>query len=211
MSRSGGVVLDGRRSVSAPEQLPEVPLPPEPIVSRWGSRVLYSTPNLHLHKFDETALEVLPRKMYNRALDLPTNMSNQRLMGLGSVNTIAELQEAYLTNQYTGLSKTPAGRRLLARLHIHYPTPTEERVRILEVWRYALHGRPLPANMTRDDHNGRHLARAAAMARHYGNKTGIFYVDASGPHHGGWYTAAVIHQNVAVNGLTFRTQDITHT
>ncbi|KAG0412513.1 hypothetical protein HPB47_010349 [Ixodes persulcatus] len=47
------------------------------------SRVLYSTPNLHLHKFDETALEVLPRKMYNRALDLPTNMSNQRLMGLG--------------------------------------------------------------------------------------------------------------------------------
>ncbi|KAG0437864.1 hypothetical protein HPB47_017260 [Ixodes persulcatus] len=47
------------------------------------SRVLYSTPYLHLRKFDETALEVLLRKMYKRALDLPMNTSNQRLMGLG--------------------------------------------------------------------------------------------------------------------------------
>lgn len=174
------------------------------------SRVLYSAPYLHLRKFDENALEVILRKMYKRALDLPINMSNQRLMGLGMVNTLAELREAHLTNQYTRLSKTPSGRRLLARLHIHHPTETEERVRIPEVWRYALHVRPLPANMTRDDHSGRRLARAEALARHYGNKHGIFYVDASGPHHGGWYTAAVVHQNVAVNGLTFRAQDITH-
>ncbi|KAG0420542.1 hypothetical protein HPB47_003439 [Ixodes persulcatus] len=47
------------------------------------SRVLYSTPYLHLRKFDKTALEVLLRKMYKRALDLPMNTSNQRLMGLG--------------------------------------------------------------------------------------------------------------------------------
>ncbi|XP_049268641.1 uncharacterized protein LOC125757249 [Rhipicephalus sanguineus] len=148
--------------------------------------------------------------MYKRALDLPITTSNQRLMGLGMVNTFAELREAHLTNQYTRLSKTTSGRRLLARLHIHHPTLTEERVRIPEVWRYALHVRPLPANMTRDDHSGRRLARAEALARHYGNKHGIFYVDASGPHHGGWYTAAVVHQNVAVNGLTFRAQNITH-
>ncbi|XP_049524563.1 uncharacterized protein LOC125946121 [Dermacentor silvarum] len=64
--------------------------------------------------------------------------------------------------------------------------------------------------MTRDDHSGRRLARAEALARHYGNKHGIFYVDASGPHHGGWYTAAVVHENVALNGLSFRAQDITH-
>ncbi|XP_077564764.1 uncharacterized protein LOC144180261 [Haemaphysalis longicornis] len=64
--------------------------------------------------------------------------------------------------------------------------------------------------MTRDDHSGRRLARAEALTRHYGNKHGIFYVDASGPHHGGWYTAAVVHQNVAVNALTFRAQHITH-
>ncbi|XP_077527788.1 uncharacterized protein LOC144139250 [Haemaphysalis longicornis] len=62
--------------------------------------------------------------------------------------------------------------------------------------------------MTRDDHSGRRLARVEALARHYGNKHGIFYVDASG--HGGWCTAAVVHQNVAVNGLTFRAQHITH-
>ncbi|XP_070378167.1 uncharacterized protein [Dermacentor albipictus] len=160
-------------------------------------------------RFDENALEVIHRKTYKRALDLPINTSNQRLLSLVLVNTIAELQEAHLTNHYTGLSKTPSGRRLLARLHVHHPTLTEERVRIPEIWRYALHVRPLPANMTRDDHSGRRLALAEALARHYGNKHGVFYVDASGPHHGGWYTAAVVHQNTAVNGLTFKAQDIT--
>ncbi|KAG0415809.1 hypothetical protein HPB47_007020 [Ixodes persulcatus] len=149
------------------------------------SRGLYSTPYLHLPKFDKTALEVRLRKMYKRALDLPINPSNQRLMGLGMGNTFAEVREAHLTNQYTRLSKTPSGRRLLARLHIHHPTLTEKRVRIPEVWRYALHVRPLPANMTRDDYSGLRLARAAALARHYVSKPGIFYVDASGPHHGG--------------------------
>ncbi|XP_075744131.1 uncharacterized protein LOC142802933 [Rhipicephalus microplus] len=64
--------------------------------------------------------------------------------------------------------------------------------------------------MTRDDYSGRRLARAAALARHYGYKFGVFYVDASGQHHGGWYTAAVVPQNTVVNGLTFRTHSITH-
>ncbi|XP_049519034.1 uncharacterized protein LOC125943610 [Dermacentor silvarum] len=64
--------------------------------------------------------------------------------------------------------------------------------------------------MTRDDHSGRCLARVEALACYYGNKHGIFYVDASGPHHGGWYTAGVVHENVAVNGPTFRAQDIIH-
>ncbi|XP_049269066.1 uncharacterized protein LOC125757537 [Rhipicephalus sanguineus] len=30
------------------------------------------------------------------------------------------------------------------------------------------------------------------------------------PHHGGWYTAAVVHQTVPIQGLTFRAPDITH-
>ncbi|KAG0445644.1 hypothetical protein HPB47_013256 [Ixodes persulcatus] len=154
-------------------------------------RVLYSTPYLHLRKFDETALEVLLRKMYNRVLDLSMNTSSQRLMGLGMVSTFAELREAHLTNQYTRLSK-------------------DARVRIPEVWRYALHVCPLPANMTRDDHSGRRLARTSALARPYGTKPGIFYVNASGPHHGGWYTIAVVHENVLVSGLTFRAQGVTH-
>ncbi|KAH9378615.1 hypothetical protein HPB48_018869 [Haemaphysalis longicornis] len=37
------------------------------------SRVLYWIPYLHLHKFDENALEVILRKMYKHALDLPKN------------------------------------------------------------------------------------------------------------------------------------------
>lgn len=64
--------------------------------------------------------------------------------------------------------------------------------------------------MTREDHDGRRLARAEALARHYGSKPGVYYVDASGPHHGGWYTAAVIHKTKTVNGLTFRARNITH-
>ncbi|XP_077485644.1 uncharacterized protein LOC144096681 [Amblyomma americanum] len=126
------------------------------------------------------------------------------------VNTFVELREAHLANHYTRLSKVPSGRRLLARLHIHHPTLTEERVSIPEIWRYALHVRPLPANMTCDNHSGRRLARAEAFARYYGNKHGVFYADATGPHHGGWYTAAVVHLNTAVNSLTFKAQDITH-
>ncbi|XP_075556558.1 uncharacterized protein LOC142588608 [Dermacentor variabilis] len=96
--------------------------------------------------FVENALEVILRQIFKRALDLPVNTSNQRLLGLGMVNTFAELRGAHLTNHYTRLSKTPSGRRLLARLHINHPTLTEERVRIPETWRYALHVRPLPAN-----------------------------------------------------------------
>lgn len=64
--------------------------------------------------------------------------------------------------------------------------------------------------MTKEDHNGRRLARAGALARQYGSKCGVFYVDASGPHHGGWYTAAAVHENRTVNGLTFRARSITH-
>nr|XP_054926410.1 uncharacterized protein LOC129384857 [Dermacentor andersoni] len=47
------------------------------------SRVLYSAPYLHLRKLDENALEVILRKIYKRALDLPVSTSNLRLLGLG--------------------------------------------------------------------------------------------------------------------------------
>ncbi|XP_037570627.1 uncharacterized protein LOC119452748 [Dermacentor silvarum] len=70
--------------------------------------------------------------------------------------------------------------------------------------------RPLPSNMTKDAHDGRRLARAASISERYGTRPGVFYTDAAGPHHGGWYTAAVIHQNEPVQGLTFRAPNITH-
>lgn len=64
--------------------------------------------------------------------------------------------------------------------------------------------------MTKEDHNGWRLARAEALACHYGSKPGVFYVDASDPHHGGWYTASVVHENRTVDGLTFLARDVTH-
>ncbi|XP_077551427.1 uncharacterized protein LOC144165166 [Haemaphysalis longicornis] len=64
--------------------------------------------------------------------------------------------------------------------------------------------------MTRDDQSGRRVARAEALALHYGRKNGVFYVDASGPHNGGWYTAVVVHKKTVVNGLTSRAHNITH-
>ncbi|KAG0418791.1 hypothetical protein HPB47_004582 [Ixodes persulcatus] len=181
--------------------------------SPWGlalGRILYSTPYLHLRKQDEDALEVILRKIFKRALDLPVNTYNQRLLALGMVSTFRELREAHLTNQYTRLSQTESGRRLLARFHIQHTTLMEERVRILTPWRYALHVRPLPAKMTREDHDGRRLARAEALARHYDSKPGVYYVDASSPHHGEWYTDAVVHETKTVNGLSSRARDITH-
>lgn len=82
------------------------------------SRILCSAPYLHLRKQDEDALKVILGKIFKRALDLPVNTSNQSLLALGMVNTFRELREAHLTNQYTRLSHTESGRRLLARLHI---------------------------------------------------------------------------------------------
>lgn len=69
---------------------------------------------------------------------------------------------------------------------------------------------PLPENMARGTHEGRRTAWVTALQGRYGSRPGVFYTDASGPHHGGWYTAAVIHQNVPVQGLTFRAPDISH-
>ncbi|XP_077548616.1 uncharacterized protein LOC144161933 [Haemaphysalis longicornis] len=174
------------------------------------SRILYSTPYLRLRKCDVHTLEGILRKIYKRALDLPISTSNQRLADLGMTNTYGELKEAHLHNQYLRLTKSHAGRCLLQRLHISYTYQAEERTPIPEDWRGALDIQPLPQNMARGTHEGRRTARVTALQGRYGSRPGVFYTDASGPHHGGWYTAAVIHQNVPVQGLTFRAPDISH-
>ncbi|XP_077552524.1 uncharacterized protein LOC144166963 [Haemaphysalis longicornis] len=174
------------------------------------SRILYSTPYLRLRKCDVHTLEGILRKIYKRALDLPISTSNQRLADLGMTNTYGELKEAHLHNQYLRLTKSHAGRCLLQRLHISYTYQAEERTPIPEDWRGALDIQPLPQNMARGTHEGRRTARVTALQGRYGSRPGVFYTDASGPPHGGWYTAAVIHQNVPVQGLTFRAPDISH-
>lgn len=168
------------------------------------SRILYSVPYLHLRKHDEDKVEVILRKVMKRALDLPVTTSNARLLALGVVNTFQELKEAHLINQYTRLAQTKSGRHLLDRLHLKHDFHIQERVRVPELWRRAVRVRPLPTKMDREDHSGRRQARVDALQYHYGNKHGVFYVDVAGPCRRGWYTAAVIHEEKQVDGLTFK-------
>ncbi|KAH7955352.1 hypothetical protein HPB52_000470 [Rhipicephalus sanguineus] len=74
--------------------------------------VVSASPPLHLRKQDEEALQVIVRKIVKRALGLPVNTSNKRLLDLGMANTFRKLREVHVTNQGTRLSKTVAGRRL---------------------------------------------------------------------------------------------------
>lgn len=93
--------------------------------------------------------------------------------------------------------------------HIKQDYHIEETVRVPEPWRRALRARPLPRNMSREDHSGCRQARAKALQRHYGHQQHVYYVDVAGPHHGGWYTAAVVHNTNTVNGLTFKAYSAT--
>lgn len=168
------------------------------------SRILYSVPYLYLRKHEEEKIEVIIRKMIKRALDLPVSTSNGRLLALGVVNTYRELKEAHLTNQYTRLAQTRSGRNLLAQLHIQHDVHIQERVRIPELWRRATIVHPLPTKMDKEDHNGRRQARAQALERYYSQKHGVYYVDIAGPNPRGWYTAAVVHEQRQIDGLSFR-------
>lgn len=168
------------------------------------SRILYSIPYLRMTKHEENRVDAILRKVIKRALDLPISTSNQKLSALGVFNSIQELQEAHLTNQYTRLTQTPPGRRLLDRLLIRHECEIENAERITELWRTKLWVSPLPRNMTREAHQGRRQARAEALEQRLGSRNGVYYVDVAGPSPRGYYTAAVIHQGTQVDGLTFK-------
>lgn len=172
------------------------------------SRILYSTPYLRMTKHDENRADVILRKVTKRALDLPISTSNQKLSALGVLNSIQELREAHLTNQYTRLMQTAPGRRLLDRLCIQHNCEPEHTERIPELWRTKLWVPPLPRNMTKETHEGRRQARAKAQERQLGSRTGVYYVDVAGPSPRGYYTAAVVHQGTQVDGLSFRAANI---
>lgn len=56
-------------------------------------------------------------------------------------------------------------------------------------------------------HQGRRDARVRALETQYGSKTGVFYVDVAGPGPRGYYTAAVIHRETQVDGLSFKARN----
>ncbi|KAG0411023.1 hypothetical protein HPB47_011858 [Ixodes persulcatus] len=168
------------------------------------SRILYSVPYLRTTKQHDERIDAIIRKATKRALDFPVATSNAKLSAVGVLNSYQELKEAHLVNQYTRLSQTVAGRRLLDRLHIQHECIPEETCRLPELWRHKLWVSPLPRNMDRQTHEGRREARARALEHQYGSKQGVYYVDVAGPSPTGFYTAAVVHQDQRVNGLSYR-------
>lgn len=93
--------------------------------------------------------------------------------------------------------------RALHRLHIH-DEHIQERVRAPELWRRATLVHPLPTTMDRGEHEGRGAAWTRALERCYGEQDSVYYIDIAGPNRRGWYTAAVLHQQRQMDGLTFR-------
>ncbi|XP_049267378.1 uncharacterized protein LOC125756548 [Rhipicephalus sanguineus] len=168
------------------------------------SRILYSGPYLRTTKQHDQRIDAIIRKATKRALDLPVTTSNAKLSALGVLNSYQEFKEAHLVNQYTRLSETVSGRRLLDRLHIKHDCIPEETCRIPELWRHKLWVSPLPRNMHSQTHEGRRGARSRALEHQYGSKQGVYYVDVAGPSPTGFYTAAVVHQDQRVNGLSYR-------
>nr|XP_050038385.2 uncharacterized protein LOC126535618 [Dermacentor andersoni] len=174
------------------------------------SRVLYASPYLRLRRHHEHQLDILLRSVYKRALHLPIITSNRRFAALGVHNSFAELREAHRVNQLTRLSQTPCARRLLHRLglsSISNPVPSSP---IPELWRQKLWVKPLPRNMNPEQHPGRRKARAAALQARHSERPGVFYVDVSGPSPSGHFTAAVITEGHHVDGLSFRSDTVTH-
>ncbi|XP_040073436.1 uncharacterized protein LOC115325597 [Ixodes scapularis] len=167
------------------------------------SRILYSVPYLRTTKQHDERIDAIIRKATKRALDLPVTTSNAKLLALGVLNTYQELKEAHLVNQYTRLSQTVSGRRLLDRLHIQHECIPEETCRLPEVWRHKLWVSPLPRNMGTQTHEGRREARVRALEHQYGSKQGVYHVDVAGPSPTGFYTAAVVHQGRRVDGLSY--------
>ncbi|XP_075559658.1 uncharacterized protein LOC142591179 [Dermacentor variabilis] len=168
------------------------------------SRILYAVPYLRTTKQDEARIDAIIRKATKRALDLPVATSNAKLKAFGVLNSYQELREAHLVNQYTRLMQTAPGHRLLHRLHIQHDCTPEETERIPVLWRHMLCVSPLPRNMDTDMHENRRHARARALERQHGSRPGVYYVDVAGPSPTGFYTAAVVHQEMHVDGLSFR-------
>ncbi|XP_077552851.1 uncharacterized protein LOC144167469 [Haemaphysalis longicornis] len=173
------------------------------------SRILFSVPYLRTNKQHENRIDVIIRKATKRALDLPVATSNTRLSALGVLNSYQELKEAHLTNQYTRLAQTASGRHLLNRLQIKHECIPEETCKLPELWRHRLWVHPLPRNMEKHTHEGRREARAKTLGRKYGNGRGVFYVDVAGPSPLGFFTAAVIHRDQQVDGLSYRAPNST--
>ncbi|XP_072143712.1 uncharacterized protein [Dermacentor andersoni] len=160
--------------------------------------------DLRTTKQHNECIDDIIRKATKRALDLPVATCNAKLSALGVLNSYQELKEAHLVNQYTRLSQTVSGRRLLDDLHIQHECIPEETCSLPEMWRHKLCVPPLPRNKGTQTHEGRRKARAQALEHKYASKQGVYYVDVAEPSPTGFYMAVVVKQDQQVNVLSYR-------
>ncbi|KAL1484880.1 hypothetical protein MTO96_049930 [Rhipicephalus appendiculatus] len=144
------------------------------------SRVTYSAPYLKLTKANRDTLNTMLRKATKQALGVPIYSSTQRLLDMGSHNTVEELIEAHLSNQRIRLSHTEHGRAVLRKIGWQIE-PVPIKAALPEDWKTTIETKPLPRNMTPGKDDERRTARAKAMARKLEENPRVLYADASLP------------------------------
>lgn len=127
------------------------------------SRVTYSAPYLQLTKANRDTLNTMVRKATKQAMGMPIYSSTQKLLDMGSHNTVEELIEAHLSSQRIRLSQTEHGRAVLRKIGWQIePLPTK--TALPEQWKEAIQTKPLPRNMQPGKAEGRRTAWAKALA-----------------------------------------------
>ncbi|KAG0412878.1 hypothetical protein HPB47_009973 [Ixodes persulcatus] len=144
------------------------------------SRIIYATPYLNLTKGDEEKRDVLIRKAYKTALGLPPYTSTEKLLKLGVHNTFKELVNSHLATQRDRLAQTPAGRKVLESLKIHFQWDREDTKAPLprHIWSH-IKVHTIPFNMDPTLHAERRKARAGFYQKAYGKRADVLYTDAA--------------------------------
>ncbi|KAH7936993.1 hypothetical protein HPB49_006996 [Dermacentor silvarum] len=127
-----------------------------------------------------------------------------KLMALGISNTVSELIEATLTDQYERLSLTHAGRAVLQQVGISPTRAAPNYIDLTPEYRQNLRIPPIPKRMHPEHHAERRADRARQFEKRFSGRPDVTYTDASyhpskpamlaaalAPHRS-WYTACRI-------------------
>lgn len=128
-------------------------------------------------------LDILVRKAYKTALHLPTFTPTQKLLELGSHNTISELLEAQRTTQIHRLQLTSTGRHLLGLLGHDTPRAQDTPNPIPISLRQRIHIAPIPRHMHPSHNRGRRIARVRMLQRRLDKDPHVRYTDIASTHH----------------------------
>lgn len=143
------------------------------------SSILYASPYLNLYCTDKDKTNALIRMATKAALNLPKNISTDRLLRLGTHKIIQELIDAHIQSQYLHLAGSETGRHILDSLGIRTPAHTSELVSLPRAMRAALILKLLPGNVHPEYHQSRRVARAVTPHKEYGTLEDVRWVDAA--------------------------------